>query len=259
VTAGSLDGPRGSLDGRVAIVTGGSRHLGRAYALGLAREGAAVVVADMADAGPVAGEVEDEGGRSMAIAVDVTDPAATEAMAERTVERFGQIDVLVNNAGYFKQARKGPWHEIDPEEWDRAFDVNVRGTWLCCRSVVPHMKRRGSGRIINIGSNTVYKGGPPGFLHYISSKSAIIGLTRSLARELGEFNVAVNALCPDYIPDAEQKVLDAANHEFVISQRVFKRPEVPEDMIGALTFLAGPGSDFITGQSILVNGGIVLQ
>jgi NAD(P)-dependent dehydrogenase (short-subunit alcohol dehydrogenase family) len=249
----------GSLDGLVAIVTGGGRHLGRAYALGLARAGAAVAVADLADATPVAAEIEAEGGRSLAVPVDVTDPAATEGMAERTVDAFGRIDVLVNNAGYFKQTKKGPWDRIEVEEWDRAFDVNVRGTWLCCRAVVPQMRRQGSGKIVNIGSNTVYKGGPPGFLHYISSKSAIIGLTRSLARELGQAGIAVNMLCPDYIPDEEQRVADAANHDVVISQRIFKRAEVPGDMIGALTFLAGRGSAFITGQSILVNGGIFLQ
>ncbi len=246
----------GSLEGRVAIVTGGGRHLGRAYSLALAREGAAVVVADILDASPVVGEIESSGGRALTVNLDVTDRDSTEAMARQAVNRFGRIDVLVNNAGYFKQTKKGPWFDIELDEWDRAFDVNVRGLWLCCRAVFPAMRGQRYGKIINIGSNTVWKGSPGGFLHYISSKSSIIGLTRALAREVGEYNICVNLLAPDYIPDEEQMRLYPEADRFVVSQRVFKRTETPEDMLGALVFLAGPGSDFVTGQALLVNGGV---
>jgi NAD(P)-dependent dehydrogenase (short-subunit alcohol dehydrogenase family) len=249
----------GRLDGRVAIVTGGGRHLGRAYSLALADQGCAVVVADIVDASPVAGEIAARGARAHPVHVDVTDPGSVERMAKVTAKLFGRIDVLVNNAGYFKDTKKGPWHQIDLAEWDRAFDVNVRGLWLCCRAVFPYMREQRYGKIINIGSNTVWKGSPPGFLHYISSKSAVLGLTRSLARELGEFNISVNTLCPDYIPDQEQLARFPEADAFVIGQRVFKRTETPEDMVGAMVFLAGPGSDFITGQSILVNGGVWFQ
>ena len=247
-----------SLEGRVAIVTGGSRHLGRTYSLALAEAGAAVVVADLADATSVADEIRDAGGEAVSVRVDVTDLASTEDMARAAAERFGRVDVLLNNAGWFKQAFRGPWTEIDVEEWDRSFAVNVRGVWLCCRAVVPYMRKQGSGKIINIGSNTVWKG-TKGFLHYVSAKSAIVGLTRALAREVGADGISVNTLCPDYIPDAE--MLDAVPEAdaFVVGQRVFQRTEVPEDMIGAAVFLAGPGSDFITGQSLLVNGGVVFQ
>jgi NAD(P)-dependent dehydrogenase (short-subunit alcohol dehydrogenase family) len=248
----------GQLDGRVAIVTGAGRHLGRAYALGLAAEGATVVAADIIDAAPVAAEIAEAGGSAAATLLDVTDEASTQAVAEFTADRYGRIDVLVNNAGWFKQAWRGAWTEIDVEEWDRAFAVNVRGTWLACGAVVPHMRSRGYGKIINIGSTTVWKG-TAGFLHYVSAKAAIIGLTRALAREVGDDGICVNMLCPDYIPDAEMLRAEPERDAFVISQRVLKRTEVPDDMLGALAFLAGPGSDFVTGQSLLVNGGVAFN
>jgi NAD(P)-dependent dehydrogenase (short-subunit alcohol dehydrogenase family) len=247
-----------SLEGRVAIVTGGYRHLGRTYALALAGAGAAVVVADLADATPVADEIRAMGGSAEAVRVDVTDPASTEEMARRAADRFGRIDIIVNNAGWFKQAFRGSWTAIDVDEWDRSFAVNVRGVWLCCRAVVPFMRRQGSGKIINIGSTTVWKG-TAGFLHYVSAKSAILGLTRALAREVGDSGISVNTLCPDYIPDEEMLAAVPETDAFVVGQRVFHRTEVPEDMIGAVVFLAGPGSDFITGQSLLVNGGVAFH
>jgi NAD(P)-dependent dehydrogenase (short-subunit alcohol dehydrogenase family) len=248
----------GQLDGRVAIVTGAGRHLGRAYALGLAAEGATVVAADIIDAAPVAAEIAEAGGTAAATLLDVTDEASTQGVADFTADRYGRIDVLVNNAGWFKQAWRGAWTEIDVEEWDRAFAVNVRGTWLACAAVVPHMRSRGYGKIINIGSTTVWKG-TAGFLHYVSAKAAIIGLTRALAREVGDDGICVNMLCPDYIPDAEMLGAEPERDAFVISQRVLKRTEVPGDMVGALAFLAGPGSDFVTGQSLLVNGGVAFN
>jgi NAD(P)-dependent dehydrogenase (short-subunit alcohol dehydrogenase family) len=248
----------GLLDGRVAVVTGAGRHLGRAYALGLAAEGATVVAADIADAAPVAAEITEAGGSAAATFVDVTEEGSARAMADFTVSRFGRIDVLVNNAGWFKQAWRGAWTDIDVTEWDRAFAVNVRGTWLACAAAVPHMRSRGYGKIINIGSTTVWKG-TAGFLHYVSAKAAIIGLTRALAREVGGDGICVNMLCPDYIPDADMLTADPERDAFVIGQRVLQRREEPGDMLGALAFLAGPGSDFMTGQSLLVNGGVAFN
>jgi 3-oxoacyl-[acyl-carrier protein] reductase len=212
----------------VAIVTGGARGLGRAYVEGLKRAGFDVVVADLSES--------DAG--DLYVPVDVSDPASTEAMAATVVERFGRIDVLINNAGYFTQIVKKPFEELTVEEWDLAFAVNVRGTWLCCRAVAPTMKAQRSGKIVNTSSMTV-PSGVPGFLHYVSSKSAIVGLTRALARELGEWGISVNTITP----------------ALLAGQRAFKRDGVPEDLLGTILFLAGHGSDFVTGQDFWVNGG----
>ena len=248
----------GSLDGRVSIVTGGARGIGRAYCLGMAAEGSAVVVADLVDGQPVVVEIEAGGGKAIAVHADVSDEASKQAMARATLEQFGRIDVLVNNAAYFKQVKRGPFDQLDVEEWDKAFQVNVRGAWLCCRAVYPYMKEQRYGKIINISSNTVWKG-VPGFLHYVTSKAALTGLTRSLAREVGDDNIAVNTVAPDFIPDEDMLKTRGSHSDEVIAQRAFKRMQVPEDMIGIIVFLAGPGSDFITGQSFLVNGGAHFQ
>jgi NAD(P)-dependent dehydrogenase (short-subunit alcohol dehydrogenase family) len=170
------------VNGEVVIVTWAARVLGRSYALGLAGNGYAVVVADIADPGPVVDEIENAGGTALGLPVDVSDPDSTRELADRTLERFGRIDLLVNNAGYMTDILKQPFEEISPAEWDHCMAVNVRGTWLCCRAVVPTMKRQRSGKIVNTSSATV-PSGVPGFLHYVSSKAAIVGLTRALARE----------------------------------------------------------------------------
>jgi NAD(P)-dependent dehydrogenase (short-subunit alcohol dehydrogenase family) len=246
----------GSLDERVAIVTGGARGIGRAYCLGLAKEGAKVLSADMADSSETVAAVKEAGGDADQVITDVSDKASTEQMAAFAVERFGRIDILVNNAGYFVTLKRGPWTDIPVDEWDKAFHINVRGVWLCCLAVWPQMKEQGYGKIINITSNVIYRG-VPNFLHYSASKSALVGLTRSLAREVGEHGISVNAVAPEYIPSSPE--LTAVNppgqNEMVVQQRIFKRTQLPEDMVGTILFLAGPGSDFITGQSILVNGG----
>jgi 3-oxoacyl-[acyl-carrier protein] reductase len=248
----------GSLDGRVAIVTGGARQIGRAYCLALAAEGAAVVSADLADSSEVVEAIRSNGGQADQVRTDVSDLDATEEMARFTAERFGRIDILVNNAGYFTTIKRGPWDQIPPDEWDLAFRVNVRGVWLCSRAVFPFMRDQKYGKIINVSSNVVWRG-VPFFLHYTASKSAILGLTRSLAREVGEHGIAVNTIAPEYIPSPELEELNPGIDQMVVSQRIFKRTQTPEDMVGLVVFLAGSGSDFITGQSFLVNGGSAFQ
>jgi 3-oxoacyl-[acyl-carrier protein] reductase len=229
----------------VAIVTGGARGLGLAYVEGLKGAGFDVVVADVN---------ESEAG-DLYVPVDVSDPSSTGAMAAAVVERFGRIDVLINNAGYFTQIVKKPFEELTVEEWDLAFAVNVRGTWLCCRAVAPTMKAQRSGKIVNTSSMTV-PSGIPGFLHYVSSKSAIVGLTRAPARELGEWGISVNTITPDYVPhDEEYAARQPEMAALLASQRAFKRDEVPQDLVGTILFLAGHGSDFVTGQDFWVNGG----
>jgi 3-oxoacyl-[acyl-carrier protein] reductase len=246
----------GSLDGRVAIVTGGARGIGRAYCLGLAAEGCAVAVADLGDPSPVVEEICSAGGRAIGVHVDVADDAKTQAMAQSALDSFGRIDILVNNAGYMTNSQQVPFEEFSVEEFDKPFAVNVRGSWLCARAVAPTMKSQRSGKIINVGSTTVADGTPT-MLPYLSSKAAIIGLSRGLARELGPYNIAVNTVTPDYIPHDAAFAARQAPHiaEWIASRRCFARDQVPEDMVGVVVFLAGSGADFLTGQNINVNGG----
>ena len=212
----------------------------------------------MKDTTAVEKEAAELGADVIGVRVDVADAGSTDEMARIAADRFGRIDVLVNNAGFFKKATVGPFSELTVEEWDLAFAVNVRGTWLCCKAVHPYMKERQYGKIINVSSTTCWKG-VPNFLHYVSSKSAIIGLTRALAREVGDDGVRVNTLVPDLIPDDEITARQPKANDLAIAQRCLKRTQVPEDMVGAAVFLAGEGSDFMTGQSVHVNGGIYLN
>jgi 3-oxoacyl-[acyl-carrier protein] reductase len=239
----------------VVIVTGAARGIGRSYALGLAAAGYAVVLADRDDASGVLAELEAAGGTGLAVAVDVADELSTEAMAAATLERFGRIDALVNNAAIFSSIHKKAFDELTVREWDEIFAVNVRGTWLCCKAVAPAMKEQRRGKIVNTSSMTV-PAGVPLFLHYVSSKAAVVGLTRALARELGEWGIAVNTISPDYIPhDPEYAGRQPEMAGFISAQRCFKRDQTPEDLVGTLLYLVGPGSDFVTGQNLLVNGG----
>ena len=241
------------LNDKVAIVTGGGIGLGRAYCKALAGEGARVVVADIAHdaAQAVAKEVS-----GLAVRVDVTSADETAAMAARALEAYGAIDVLVNNAGMYTAIRKRPFTEIPLEEWDRCMAVNVKGVYLCCRAVYPQMKRQGRGKIINISSGTVL-GGTPMFLHYVSSKAAVIGLTRALAREVGGNGINVNAITPGLtIADENQRRM--LSEEYLAPRRqarAFKRDQYPEDLVGTVVFLASSASDFITGQTLNVDGG----
>lgn len=246
----------GVLEGRVSLVTGGARGIGRAYCLGLAREGASVAVADLQEPSDTVAEIERLGRESLGVTVDVSDRTSTEAMADEVVKRFGRIDVLVNNAAFYMAVTQSPFEDITVAEWDMAFAVNVRGPWLCARAVAPFMRRQGSGRIINISSMTVWDG-TPNFLHYVTSKAAVIGLTRAMARELGDDGIGVNTVTPDYIPHDKTYAARQPDwlDDWIESGRCFKREQVPEDMVGAVVFLASSLSDFITGQNIAVNGG----
>ena len=233
----------------VVVVTGAASGLGAVYCRELAASGYAVVGADVA---PVEGV-------DLAVEVDVTDRAATERLANATLERFGRIDALVNNAAVYSSIVKQPFEEFPDDEWDRVMAVNDKGAWLCARAVAPAMRRQGRGKIVNVSSTTVPTA-PPGFAHYVASKAAIVGLTRALARELGPDGICVNTLTPDYIAfdrDYDNRQPDMAST--LAAQRVFGREQTPEDMVGALLFLVGRGSDFVTGQNVSVNGGRVFS
>ena len=231
----------------VVVVTGAGGGLGRVYCRALAEAGWTVVAADLAEA-----EVE---GAELSVAVDVADRVSTERLARVVLDRFGRIDALVNNAAFYSAIVKKPFDELEDEEWDRCFAVNVRGSWLCARAVAPAMRERRRGKIVNVSSMTVPTA-PPGFAHYITSKAAIVGLTRALARELGPYGVNVNTLTPDYIAfDREYDNRQPEMAPTLAAQRAFAREQQPEDMVGTLLWLLGPGSDFVTGQDVWVNGG----
>lgn len=246
------------LKDKVIIVTGGGVGIGRAYSLGLAREGARVIVADIqVDAAEkVAGEIKEAGGQAMSVPVDVALPETTRAMAEITLKHYGRIDVLVNNAGLYTVIKKKPFFEISPEEWDRVMAVNVKGLFLCTQAVYPAMKRQGKGKIINISSGTAL-GGTPFFLHYVTSKAGVIGFTRALARELGPDNICVNAITPGLTISGPQQegVLTPEQLADRRRRRCFQRDQFPQDLVGTVIFLSSEDSDFITGQTINVDGG----
>jgi len=253
----------GRLTGKVAIVTGGGHGIGKAYALGLAGEGAKVVVAeiDASAAEAVAADLKRRGFEAIAVRTDVADPTSVAAMVERAVGAFGRIDILVNNAAIFATVpmSRSPFDEIEIEEWDRMMAVNLRGTWLASRAVVPHMRKHGYGKIINISSGTALKGSASR-IHYVTSKAGVLGFTRTLARELGQHGICVNCVAPGSTLSEENpsegvlRMRSAAAEE-----RALKRTQKPEDLVGAIVFFASPESDFITGQTLVVDGGACMH
>jgi NAD(P)-dependent dehydrogenase (short-subunit alcohol dehydrogenase family) len=248
------------LKDKVVIVTGGAAGIGFAYARRFLAEGARVVVADVAD--PVAAaEKLGAGNRALGVRADVADAASARAMAEAALGRFGRVDVLVNNAAVFAALKPQPFDAIPEAEWDRVMAVNVKGVWNCVRAVAPIMRRQGSGRVVNVASAIVAKGTAM-LLHYVASKGAVVAMTRALARELGPDGIAVNAVAPGLIlsdtvqanPDITGFQLDA-----VMRARSIRREAFPEDVEGTVVFLASDDSAFMTGQTLVVDGGSVFS
>jgi 3-oxoacyl-[acyl-carrier protein] reductase len=251
------------LEGRVAIVTGGGHGIGKAYAMRLASEGAKLVIAEIDDkaAQAVAEELKAAGREAIAVRTDVSDPASVEKMAAAAVEHFGRIDVLVNNAAIFATVpmSRAPFDEITVDEWDRMMTVNVKGTWLASRAVIPQMRKQGYGKIINISSGTAIKGSPSR-IHYVTSKAGIIGFTKTLANEVGKDNICVNCVAPGSTLSEEnpdEGVLKMRN--VAANARALKRVQTPDDLTGAIVFFASADSDFITGQTLVVDGGSCLH
>ena len=249
------------LSGRTAIVTGGAKGIGRHYSEALAAEGAGVVIADISDGGEAAEEIAAKHGRNatMSVTCDVSKEDQVKALVDKTIERFGKIDILINNAALFAPLQHTKVQDIDVDLWDKVMAVNVRGSFLMVKHAVPHMIARKYGKIVNIGSGTVYKG-LPGMLHYTSSKGAIATFTRTLSRELGEHGICVNTLSPGLVMSetlVESGTHDEALQARVVGSRAFKRDQFPPDLLGALVFLSSSESDFITGQTIAVDGGSV--
>jgi NAD(P)-dependent dehydrogenase (short-subunit alcohol dehydrogenase family) len=245
---------------QIVIITGAGQGLGREYALAFAEAGAIPVLADIngANVARVAAEIEAAGGRALAVETDVADSGSVEAMVAAALDAHGRVDVLVNNAAVFATIPRCPFDEIPLDEWDRVIRVNITGSYLCARAVAPTMRAAGRGRIINVSSGTVPQG-VPGFLHYVTSKSAIIGMTRVLARELGDHNINVNTLMPGYTTtEVDHASMDDDLHGFIQGKRLLKRPGVPDDLVGAVIFLASPASSFMSGQTLAVCGGEVM-
>jgi 3-oxoacyl-[acyl-carrier protein] reductase len=250
-----------TLDGRVALVTGGGQGLGRAYAARLANEGAAVVVVDIRSdaAEETCRQLLADGRQALAIQADVSREADVIAAVEQALRHLGQIDVLVNNAGgaFYPTA---PFESIAESQWSHVLSVNLTGQWLCAKHVAPHMKARRSGRLINITSTVVRRGYPDGLSPYIAAKAGVIGLTRALAHELGPFEITANAVAPGYTPVATPKQVhlgDAAEklRQQMVDEQCLPRSETPGDLAEVVAFLAGDGARFITGQVITVDGG----
>lgn len=242
---------------RVAIVTGAGQGIGRVFARALAGAGHAVVLAERNPerGAAVAAEVEAAGGTALAVPTDVAEEASVNAMAGAALARFGRIDVLVNNAAIFSTLEMRPFDRIPVEEWEQVLRVNVTGPFFCARAVLPAMRQGGFGRIVNIASAAVTMG-RPNYLHYITSKSALIGMSRSMARELGADGITVNAIMPGAtFTEVERKTVSPEQRVRIVAQQCIQRPQVPDDLVGALLFLVSDGAAFVTGQAITVDGG----
>ena len=242
---------------RVVLVTGAGQGIGKVFALALAAAGAKLVLADILDTKPVAGEIEARGGEALALKMDVASPAAVAAGVEAAVSRFGSIHALVNNAALFTSLTSKPFYEIASDEWDRVMAVNARGPFECVKAVFPVMRAQKYGKIVNIASGTVFKGAP-GLMHYVASKGAIVAMTRVMARELGEFNICANAIAPGFT-ESEMIGEHAKYSAVTIAGRSFKRAQTPDDLVGSLLFLCSRDSDFMTGQTVIVDGGSVFN
>jgi NAD(P)-dependent dehydrogenase (short-subunit alcohol dehydrogenase family) len=241
------------MQGKVAIVTGAAQGIGRAIAEGLSAAGARIVVADLRGAEEAAAAFPD----GVGVTVDVANEDDVRRLVDEVVERCGTIDILVNNAGLYASLEMRPFDQIPLDEWRKVMDVNVASMFLTCRAVVPVMREHGGGKVVNISSGTPFRG-VPFLLHYVTSKGAIVAFTRALAKELGKDNVRVNCVAPGFTmtdgveahPEVIEKLRDVS-----VAARTIQRDQLPEDVVGAVVYLCGPGSDFVTGQTIVIDGG----
>lgn len=250
-----------NFDNKVVMITGAARGLGQEYARQFAARGASVVVSDVRDCSETRTVIESEGAKSLAFRMDVTNANSVRKVVEAAVEEFGGIDILVNNAALYGSLNFVPFDQVDESEWDSTMDVNVKGIWQCCKAAVPSMKTREGGSIVNVSSLAATYGMPNG-LHYTASKAAVIGLTRGLAREVGRFNIRVNAVAPNVVNtaatgevfgDKRDKIV-----EVTLSQQAIRKPLETGDIVGAVLFLASDLSKLTTGQTLMVDGGTVM-
>ena len=249
------------LEGKSAIVTGAAQGIGAVYAQALAAEGARVCLSDIQDTAEAVQAITDTGGDAIGMTTDVTDMAAREAMVAETVSAFGSADILVTNAAFFAALERRSFLGIDGDEWDKVMAINTRGVFNCIKAAAPEMKKRDYGKIINISSSTIYSGVPL-MLHYVASKGAVDAMTKALARELGGDGITVNTIAPGFTM-SDQIEAQRDKLEFYVNlsltSRSVKREQTPDDLLGALIYLASPASDFVTGQAIVVDGGMVMH
>jgi NAD(P)-dependent dehydrogenase (short-subunit alcohol dehydrogenase family) len=255
---------KGRLAGRVAVVTGGANGIGAAFSKHLAAEGAAVVIGDLEEATATVGVIEQAGGRAVSQQTDVSDQAQVDALMQRAVDDYGQLDILLNNAGIFTTIKYCSLLDIDPGEWDKVMEVNVKGVWMCVKAALPHLRQSAAGgrpaKIISVASTTPLSGAPF-MLHYITSKGAVIALTRGLAKELGDDNICCNALSLGLV-ESERMLASGTFEErrsIMSGMRSLKRAQTPEDCTGAAVYLASADSDFVTGQSLVIDGGMIFR
>ena len=242
---------------RTVIVTGAATGIGQAFALGCAAQGADVVVADLNPVTETIAGIEAMGGRAIAVRVDVADETSVGAMAQAALDKFGRIDGLINNAAYFREVKLTDFEELDPAPGDRLFAVNVKGVWLCCKAVMPAMRKQGSGAIVNIAS-VVAVAGQPGYLHYVASKGAVLSMTKGLAKEVGKHGVRVNVIAPGFVITDATRNRPIEWQQSFLKARAISREQRPDDLVGTAIYLLSDLAGFVSGQTIVVDGGHIM-
>jgi len=245
------------LEQKTVIVTGGATGIGQAFAMGCAAQGANIVVADMNSSEETVEGIKKLGGRAIGIQVDVSNQESLTAMADASLKAYGRIDGLINNAAYFREVKLTPFEEIDPVIWDRIFQVNVRGVWQCCKAVMPAMRSQNSGSILNI-SSVVAVAGQPGYLHYVATKGAVLSMTKGLAKECGSVGVRVNVIAPGFVITDATKDRPIEWQQSFLKARAISREQRPNDLVGTAMYLLSDLSSFVSGQTIVVDGGHIM-
>lgn len=252
-----MSSPSSLLGGRTVVVTGAATGIGQAFALACSAHGANVVVADMGPADETMDLLHRAGAQALYVRADVSDDASTQAMAAATMERFGRIDGLINNAAYFREVRLTDFEAIDPAQWDRIFAVNVKGVWNCSKAVMPAMRAQGSGAIVNIAS-VVAVAGQPGYLHYVATKGAVLSMTKGLAKEVGKHGVRVNCIAPGFVITDATKDRPVEWQQSFLKARAIGREQRPDDLVGTAVYMLSDLSAFVSGQTLVVDGGHIM-